>query len=401
MSTSKTQTLKGFRDFLPRDCGVRNYVKNICIETFELFGFQALETPTLEYASVLKGKYGEEADKLIYSFTDKGDREVGMRYDLTVPTCRVLSTYKLPLPFKRYQIQAVWRADNTQKGRYREFIQCDFDTFGIKSPLVDAEIIAVIYNVLKRLNFKKYKIKINSRELLKNIPNTILQSIDKIDKIGENGVINELKEKGIKSDEINSTLDYIKTVQPDDYLKQVFSCLDSFNIPKEAYVFDPSMVRGLDYYTGIIFETYVEEPKIGSITGGGRYDNLVKTLGGPDTPAVGSSIGFERIIDCILELNLIPEISNTKTKIMVSNFDQTDKELELLNLLRDNNIASTYYFAPDKLGKQITYADNLDIEYIAIIGENEAKENKVTLKNLKTKEQKTINNEQLIKEIKN
>jgi histidyl-tRNA synthetase len=401
MSTSKPQTLKGFRDFLPSEMAVRNYVKNICIETFELFGFQALETPTLEYASVLKGKYGEEADKLIYSFTDKGDREVGMRYDLTVPTCRVLSTYNLPLPFKRYQIQPVWRADNTQKGRYREFIQCDIDTFGIKSPLVDAEIIAVIYNVLKRLNFKKYKIKINSRELLKNIPNTILQSIDKIDKIGEDGVINELNNKGIKPDEIKSTLDYIKTVQPDDYLKQVFSCLDSFNIPKEAYVFDPTMVRGLDYYTSIIFETYVEEPKIGSITGGGRYDNLVKTLGGPDTPAVGSSIGFERIIDCILELNLIPELSNTKTKIMVSNFDQTDKELELLNLLRDNNIPSTYYFAPDKLGKQITYADNLGIEYIAIIGENEAKENKITLKNLKTKEQKTINNEQLIKEIKN
>ncbi len=401
MSTTVNTTLKGFRDFLPSQMAIRNYVKNICIETFELFGFQPLETPTLEYASVLKGKYGEEADKLTYFFQDKGDRQVGMRYDLTIPTCRVLSSYNLPLPFKRYQIQPVWRADNTQKGRYREFVQCDFDTFGIKSPLVDAEIIAVIYNVLKRLNFKKYKIKINNRELLKNIPNTILQSIDKIEKIGENGVINELKEKGIKSDEIDSTLKYIKTVQPDDYLKQVFSCLDSFNIPKEAYVFDPSMIRGLDYYTGIIFETYVEEPKIGSITGGGRYDNLIKTLGGPDTPAVGSSIGFERIIDCILDLNLIPEISNTKTKIMVSNFNQTNKELELLNLLRDNNIPSTYYFALDKLGKQITYADNLGITYIAIIGENEAKNNTVTLKNLKTKEQKTLNSNQIIELLSN
>ncbi len=389
-------TLKGFRDFLPSQMAVRNYVKNICIETFELFGFQPLETPTLEYASILKGKYGEEADKLMYSFKDKGDRQVGMRYDLTVPTCRVLSSYNLPLPFKRYQIQPVWRADKPQKGRYREFIQCDFDTFGIKSPIVDAEIIAIIYTILKKLNFQDYKIKINNRELLKNIPNSILQSIDKLDKIGEKGVINELKSKGFKSDQINDTLKYIKTVQPDDYLKQVFSCLDSLDIPQKFYEFDPSMVRGLDYYTGIIFETYVKKPKIGSITGGGRYDNLVKTLGGPDIPAVGSSIGFERIVDCILELNLMPEISNTKTKIMVANFGQEKESINLLNELRKNNIASIIYPVEEKLGKQIKYADKLDIKYIGIIGEDEAKNNSITLKNLETKEQKTLNSNQII-----
>jgi histidyl-tRNA synthetase len=396
MSATKNQTLKGFRDFLPSQMAVRNAVRKICIDTFELFGFQPLETPTLEYSSVLTGKYGDEADKLIYTFTDKGGRQVGLKYDLTVPTARVLSSYNLPLPFKRYQIQPVFRADNTQKGRYREFLQCDVDCFGYKSPVVDAEIITIIFNILEKLNFKKYSIRINNRELLKNIPNTVLQTIDKLGKIGESGVKDELKSKGIQDDEINKTLDYIKTVQPDDYLKKVFEALEKFGVPKTAYTFDPTMIRGLDYYTGVIFETYVEEPKVGSITGGGRYDNLVKTLGGPDIPAVGTTMGLDRIVDCILELNLMPEISKTKTKIMLANFGETDKELELLNLLRNNNIPSTYYFVADKLGKQISYADNLGIEYIAIIGENEAKENKVTLKNLKTKEQNTLNSKQII-----
>jgi len=400
MSTTTPQTLKGFRDFLPSQMAVRNAVKKICVDTFELFGFQPLETPTLEYASVLTGKYGKEADKLIYTFTDKGGREIGLKYDLTVPTARVLSSYNLPLPFKRYQIQPVFRADNTQKGRYREFLQCDVDCFGYKSPLVDAEVITIIFNILEKLNFKKYSIRINNRELLKNIPNTVLQTIDKFQKIGETGVKDELKSKGISDDEINKTIDYIKTVQPDDYLKQVFAALDKFGVPKTVYTFDPTMVRGLDYYTGVIFETYVEEPKIGSITGGGRYDNLVKTLGGPDIPAVGTTMGLDRIVDCILELNLMPEISKTKTKIMVANFGETDKELELLNLLRNNNISSTYYFiASDKLGKQISYADNLGIEYIAIIGENEAKENKVTLKNLKTKEQNLLSLKDIINKL--
>ena len=396
MST-KNITLKGFRDFLPSQMAIRNHVKKICIETFELFGFQPLKTPTLEYASILKGKYGEEANKLIYFFKDKGDRDVGMRYDLTVPTCRILSSYNLPLPFKRYQIQPVWRADNTQKGRYREFIQCDVDSFGTKSPLIDAEIIALTYTILQKLNFKKYKIKINNRELLKNIPNTILQSIDKIEKIGEKGVIDELKKKNIKQAQIDSSLDYIKTLQPDDYLKQVFAYLDLLNVPKEVYVFDPSMVRGLDYYTGIIFETYVEKPSLGSITGGGRYDNLVKVLGGPDIPAVGTSIGFERIIDCINELNLMPEINKNTTKILIANFGQEKESLNLLNTLRKNNISSTIYPNQDKLGKQIKYANEIGINHIAIIGEDEVKNNTITLKNLKNKEQKNLNLDELIK----
>ncbi len=406
--SDKSTTLKGFRDFLPSQMAVRNMVKNICIEAFELFGFEPLETPTLEYSSVLMGKYGAEGDKLVYSFKDKGGRDVGMRYDLTVPTSRVLSTYNLPLPFKRYQIQPVWRADNTQKGRYREFTQCDIDIFGSNSPTSDAEIIAIIYNIFTKLNFKKFSIKINSRSVLNNLltsagiekdKNSVLQTLDKIQKIGQDGVQKELINKGIPQPQIDSIFEYIKTAQPDDYLNQVFQKIIDFGVPSFAFTFDPTLVRGLDYYTGPIFETYVEEPKIGSITGGGRYDNLVKSLGGPDIPAVGSSLCLDRLVDCILDQNLIENIPKTNTKILVANFGQVAKEIELLNLLRNNSIASTYYFSNDKLGKQITYADSIGINFIAIIGENEAKNGTVTLKNLKTKEQETTTFESLLSKL--
>lgn len=406
--SDKSTTLKGFRDFLPSQMAVRNMVKKICIDTFELFGFEPLETPTLEYSSVLMGKYGAEGDKLVYSFKDKGGRDVGMRYDLTVPTSRVLSTYNLPLPFKRYQIQPVWRADNTQKGRYREFTQCDIDIFGSNSPTSDAEIIAIIYNIFTKLNFKKFSIKINSRSVLNNLltsagiekdKNSVLQTLDKIQKIGQDGVQKELINKGIPQPQIDSIFEYIKTAQPDDYLNQVFQKIIDFGVPSFAFTFDPTLVRGLDYYTGPIFETYVEEPKIGSITGGGRYDNLVKSLGGPDIPAVGSSLCLDRLVDCILDQNLIENIPKTNTKILVANFGQVAKEIELLNLLRNNSIASTYYFSNDKLGKQITYADSIGINFIAIIGENEAKNGTVTLKNLKTKEQETTTFESLLSKL--
>lgn len=406
----KPQTLKGFRDFLPETMVVRNYVKNILIEVFETFGFQPIETPTLEYASTLMGKYGEEADKLVYSFKDAGDRQVGLRYDLTVPTAKVLSIYQnqISLPFKRYQIQPVYRADKPQRGRYREFLQCDVDIFGPESPINDAEIIALTYTILEKLNFKKYSIRINSRQVLyqildnagiKNNQNSALQSLDKYQKIGENGVRNDLISKDIDSTKIDKLFDYIKKAQPDDYLKSVFEKIKEFGVPKSAYVFDPTMIRGLDYYTSTIFETYVTEPKMGSITGGGRYNNLISSLGGPQTPAVGTTIGLDRIVDCILELNLLPEINKTTTKVLVANFgSETEKEsINLINQLRNNNIASTFYPTPDKIGKQIKYADYLSIPYVAMIGTDEVKNNLITLKNLQTTEQKLISLEELLK----
>ena len=400
---NQPQTLKGFRDFLPPQMAVRNYVKNQLIEVFESFGFEPLETPTLEYASTLLGKYGDEADKLVYKFNDAGDREIGLRYDLTVPVSKALAIYRqqLPLPFKRYQIQPVWRAEKPQKGRYREILQCDIDTFGSSSPLADAEIIAVIYQVLTRLNFSRFSIRLNSRTVLTKIitdlntsvtKNSILQSIDKFSKIGKDGVTKELEEKGLDSNQITSLFDSIKKAQPDDYLQQVINLAKAMGIPPEYYTFDPTMVRGLDYYTGPIFETFVEEPKIGSVTGGGRYDKLVATLGGPDVAAVGTTIGLDRIVDCITELNLLPNLSPTPTKVMITNFgSETEKEmLTLANLLRSQGVNALLYPNPDKLSKQFKYASDKKIPFVAIIGPDEVKNNQVTLKNMSTGEQKTL-----------
>jgi histidyl-tRNA synthetase len=409
MNNNAPQTLKGFRDFLPETMAVRNYVKNLLVETFEKFGFEALETPTLEYSSTLMGKYGEEADKMVYSFQDQGDRQIGLRYDLTVPTAKVLAIYssQIPLPFKRYQIQPVWRADKPQKGRYREFVQCDIDIFGTPSPTADAEIVAVIYETLNKLNFKKFSIRLNSRKVLKDIlsqsgitenQNSALQSLDKFQKIGEEGVKKELISKEFSQTQIDSLLNYIKKAQPDENLQAVFTAIKNFGVPENAYIFDPTMVRGLDYYTGTIFETYVEEPKIGSITGGGRYDNLIKVLGGPDTPAVGTSLGFDRIVDCIIELNLLPELVKTKVKVMVGNFglDTEKSSLKLTSLLRENNIPATFYPDTDKIGKQFKYASEKNIPYVALIGSNEANNNEVTIKNMSTGEQKTIKQSEII-----
>lgn len=408
------QTLKGFRDFLPSDMAVRNFVKNTLTQVFENSGFLPLETPALEYASILKGKYSNEADdKLGYFFKDNGKREIGLRYDLTVPTAKVLALYnqQLTLPFRRYQIQPVWRAENTQKGRYREFIQCDIDIFGTSSPISDAEIISIIYTSTQKLGFKNSVIKINSRSVLSEILDKsgikkdqilVLQSLDKLDKIGQNGVNKELISKGLSNTQIDNLFKYIKSAQPDKNLKKVLDLLSSFNLPKTSYIFDPTLVRGCDYYTGTIFEVSVTEPQIGALGGGGRYDNLVATLGGPQISAVGFSFGFERIIDVIQDLNLIPQSGQSSVKVLVANFgpETENNILQLTSKLRNQNISSIVYPDNDKLGKQIKYAISLGIPYLAIIGTNESKNNQIMLKNLINTEQKLINFEELVKIIK-
>ena len=404
------QTLKGFRDFLPTEMAIRNFVKNTLTQVFENSGFLPLETPALEYASILKGKYSNETDdKLGYFFKDNGEREIGLRYDLTVPTAKVLAIYsqQLKLPFRRYQIQPVWRAENTQKGRYREFIQCDIDIFGTTSPVADAEIISLIYTGTQKLGFKNTIIKINSRSVLSEILDksginngqiSVLQSLDKLDKIGQDGVNKELISKGLLNTQINDLFKDSKSAQPDFNLQKVLDFLSAFNLPKTAYVFDPTLVRGCDYYTGTIFEVSVTEPQIGALGGGGRYDNLVATLGGPEIPAVGFSFGFERIVDVIQELNLLPELSNSKTKVLVANFgpETENNILQLTSQLRDQNLSCIVYPDNDKLSKQIKYALTLGIPYLAIIGTDEAKNNKIMLKNLTTTEQKVVNFDELI-----
>lgn len=407
------QTLKGFRDFLPETMAVRNYVKNLVVNVFESFGFEPLETPTLEYASTLLGKYGTDADKLVYKFTDAGGREIGLRYDLTVPVSKVLAIYKnqIPLPFKRYQIQPVWRADKPQKGRYREILQCDIDTFGSISPTADAEIVALIYQILVSLKFSRFSIRINSRSVLTQILNqsglldqksNILQSIDKLDKISQDGVTKELVIKGLSPVAITSLFNSIKQAQPDNYLKQVLDQIKLMGVPQDAYVFDPTMVRGLDYYTGPIFETYVQEPKIGSVTGGGRYDNLIATLGGPDIPAVGTTIGLDRIVDVITELNLLPNLPKTTTRVLVTNFGpETEKEtIDLVTQLRANNVNTLLYPTLAKLSKQFKYASDRGIPFVAVIGPDELTNKMVTLKNLVQGTQQSLNLTQTIDQVK-
>lgn len=412
----KAQNLKGFRDFLPEDMVIRQKVISTLKGVFESYGFQPLETPALEYAETLLGKTGEEAEKLFYIFNDPGGRKIGLRYDLTVPVSRVLAQYQnqIPLPFKRYQIQPAWRAENPQKGRYREFTQCDIDTFGSKSPMADAEILAVTYSCLKALGFNKFVIRINSRQVLFDILDkagisdkekqlSALRIIDKLDKISEDEVKKELVEKGFEPTTADQFLESIKKAKPDDNLKELMGYLKLLGVGEEFYRFDPTLVRGLDYYTGVIFETKVEEPKIGSITGGGRYDNLVESLGGPDMPATGSSFGLDRICDCIKELNLWPDLKPTETKVLVSVFspDLLEISIKTTKILRDQEINAELYLNYEaKLDKQLQYADQKGIPYVVIIGPDEVKKNSVVVKNLKTREQKEVTLEDLPNELK-
>jgi len=408
------RTLPGFRDFLPETLRIRKKVIAIFTEIFEKYGFQPLETPTLEYQDILLGKYGEEAEKMMYLFKDNGGRDVGLRYDLTVPTARILAQYtNLPKPFKRYQVQSAWRAEKPQKGRYREFTQCDIDTFGTSSPLADAEIIAVIQECLSGVSFSKFTIRINSRQVLfktmedagvpKDKTLSAIQSIDKLDKKTANEVEKELIDKGLRSGVIKEIFAGLKSAIPNDNLNQIFAYLEKFDVPKDSYKFDPILSRGLDYYTGSIFETAVTEPKIGSITGGGRYDDLIGQFNGQPTPAVGTTMGLDRTVDVIQELNLWPDLPRCSTKVLVTIFspELLNKSLEIDSLLYKNKINTEIYLDPEaKLDKQLKYADQKGIPFVLIIGPEEAAKNQVTIKNLATKSQKTVPEEGLIDELK-
>ena len=404
----KVQTLKGFRDFLPEKMAIRNEVIKRLKQVFEKYGFDELQTPSLEFQELLLGKLGVEAEKLMYLFDDPGKRKVGLRYDLTVPLARVLaSNQELPKPFKRYQIQPVWRAENTQKGRYREFYQCDVDIVGTSSPISDAEILAVINDSLKSLGFSKFKIKINSRKILFSSMEksgiseskwlTVAQSIDKLDKNEKEEVERELLGKGIQKSNIDKLFNNLESAIPDKYLSEVIYFAKKFNI-YDVLEFTPTLSRGLDYYTGPIFETIVEEPKIGSITGGGRYDKLLKDLGKIDFPAVGTTIGLDRVCDVIEELNLWPNIRKTNSKVLITLFSEElkEKSIEITQTLREKGINTEIFPSVESLDKQLKYADKKGIPYAIILGPDELKDNKVTLKNLNKKTQEKLSFEEVI-----
>lgn len=391
----KTQTLKGFRDFLPSEVKKREYILNTLKKVFESYGFEPLETPSLEYEGVLTGKYGNEGEKLMYKFKDLGDRNVALRYDQTVPLARVVSQYQneLPMPFKRYQIQNVWRAENTQKGRYREFLQVDADIVGTYSPLADAEIIQIAYKSLEALGFKEFKFFINDRNIFQGISSEKIREIDKVNKEIDNDARKKLTNELIsKYPEMSIIIDAKKT----DKIEGVLSILKLMNISEPQIQFMPTLARGLDYYTGIIFEVEIKNYDAGSIAGGGRYDNLIGIFAGREIPAIGFSFGFDRLLEAMEQLNLFPkDIGNNSIFVAFSSPDLQQKALELTTRLRNQNISAEFYLEDASLEKQLKYADKKQIPYSIIVSEN-----RITLKNMEKRTQEDLTIEEIIKKLK-
>ncbi len=412
MNRPQLQTLKGFRDFLPAQKRKRDFIAQKIKTVFERFGFEPLETPTLEYADLLLGKYGAEADKLVYTFTDQGNRQVGLRYDQTVPTARVLAQYQNELPkyFRRYQMQNVFRAEKPQAGRFREFAQCDIDIFGTTSPLADAEILACTYEAYKNVGFEQVELRLNDRQvLLSSITPfatkevsvmSIIQSVDKLDKLTPQLVIKELTGKGLTGAAADLVLESIKKAQISANLQTIVDKAVQLGVPAQALKFIPNLARGLDYYTGMIFEVIIPAYGGGSCGGGGRYDNLIAQLGGPDTPAVGMAFGFDRTVEAADQLGLVPNQVGG-TQVLVTIFDQNSlpRSLEVTNQLRQASIKTELYPTFDKLGKQFKLADQKQIPFVIVIGEAELKQNQVTLKNMQTGDQQLLSIEDVIKTV--
>lgn len=391
------QTLKGFRDFLPEEAMKRQYVTDIIRKTFELYGFEPIETPAIEYLEIFSGNIGED-EKLFYKFKDIGGRDVALRYDQTVPTCRVIAQYpdKITLPFKRYQIQTVWRAEKPQKGRYREFLQCDADIFGVEDAEVDAETIALSIDIYRNLGFKNIKAIINDRELYQDVPYKAIVAIDKLEKIGEEGVLQELESKGFSKVSARQCLEEVRNKKPNERLNKIFKFLDDYGL-QNYYLYKPTLARSFSYSTGPIWEIVVEEFSGGSLLGGERFDSLVSRFSKQSVPGTGFAVGFDRTVLAMDELSLFPPMQ-TKTMVLVTIFsgELLPYSQKLAQKLRSNNINTDLYPDPsDKLDKQLKYADKKGIPYVAIIGPQEATENTVTLKNLKTKEQKSVKIEEL------
>lgn len=386
------QILKGFRDFLPADALKRQYVVNIIRKTFELYGFEPIETPAIEYLEVFSGNIGED-EHLFYQFKDSGGRDVALRYDQTVPTCRFIAQHyhEITMPFKRYQIQTVWRAEKPQKGRYREFLQCDADIFGVDDRVSDAETVALTIDIYKNLGFKKPVAYINDRDLYEGIPYKAIVAIDKLGKIGEVGVLAELVRKGCIEKEAHTLLDRVRTNKPNERLKRIFSFLDEYGM-RENYVFAPTLARSFSYSTGTIWEIKVEGFDGGSLAGCERYDSLVSRFSDKKIPGVGFAIGFDRSVLAMEELGLFPAIT-TKTDTLVTLFDEKTVAYsqKIAKKLRSHGIHTDLYPDPgEKLEKQLKYAVKKGIPYLVIAGPDEREKETVTVKDLRNRKQQTI-----------
>ena len=442
--TNKPTIVKGTRDFSPMEMSKRNYIFNTIKDVYSLYGFQQIETPALETLQTLMGKYGEEGEKLLFKVLNSGDFlrkvddkelverntlklasqlcEKGLRYDLTVPFARyvVMHHDELQFPFKRYQIQPVWRADRPQKGRYREFYQCDADVVGSDSLLNEVELMQIVDEVFQRFGVRVI-IKINNRKILTGIAEMIgaadkivdiTVAIDKLDKIGLENVNQELANAGISPDAIDKLqpiislqgtndekLNVIKNVLKDsqvglkgvEEVAYILDVLKSMQLHNEIEL-DLTLARGLNYYTGAIFEVKAKDVSIGSITGGGRYDNLTGIFGKPGLSGVGISFGADRIYDVLNALDLYPKETINSTQILFINFGEKETAycLPLVNEARSHGISAEMYPDAVKMKKQMSYANAKQIAFVAMAGENEMKENKITLKNMVTGEQMLV-----------
>ncbi len=417
MTKIEPKILKGTRDFAPLDMAKRNLVMDKIRSVFERFGYDAIETPIICPADTILGKYGEEGDRMTYNFSDAGGRRLALPFDLTVPFARFFAANwrELPTPFKRYQIQRVWRAEKPQKGRLREFYQCDIDIIGTKSLMADAEIAKVIAEVFRKLGIN-FTIKINSRRLMNavlkdlNVPEDkiidVIMVIDKILKIGEQSVIDELKELGIDNPErILTLLTPEQNLQAtlkkfDKYdtkeIREFLSDCEDLGIQKDLE-FDPSLARGLDYYTGIIYEVVSLDCDFGTICAGGRYDNLCGLFCEEDFSGVGVAFGFERIMLLLEKLGAFEDIQ-LNSKVLVTLCDEESKQdsLNIYSNLIEAGINSEIYFEPEKLGKQIKYADKKRIPFVLIRGSDERKEDEIIIKFMASGKQKSIPIKQLI-----
>jgi len=446
MNMEKPSIPKGTRDFGPEKMLKRQHILNTIRNVFEKFGFQPLETPAMENLSVLTGKYGAEGDQLLYKILNSGDflskttetdfhngskkmtykiAEKGLRYDLTVPFARyvVMNQHEITFPFKRYQIQPVWRADRPQKGRYREFYQCDADVVGTNSLVCESEIILMINEVMHQLGLNDFTIKINNRKLLTAITNligeqgkeaTLCVAIDKLDKIGKEKVEQELSENGFSHDSIKKLAPVFDVKgsnseilgQLEDLfansdlgkegieeLKQIFSYLENFGKTDQNVELDLTLARGLSYYTGFILEVRAHNSSINSsITGGGRYDNLTGVFGMEGVSGVGFSFGVDRIYDVMEDLDIFPKEYEASTKVLLLNFDPVSfkESLMILGKLRAANIKSEVYPDAVKIKKQMNYANKKGVPFVLLVGENELKEGRYQLKNMITGDQQKL-----------
>ncbi len=446
----KVSLAKGTRDFSPAVMAKRQFIIDTIKGVFRKYGFMQLETPAMENLSTLTGKYGDEGDQLLFKILNSRDflrgvdptvieskdwkrlgpeiTEKGLRYDLTVPFARyvVMNRHEITLPFKRYQIQPVWRADNPQKGRYREFYQCDADVVGTDSLVCEAEIILMIKESFAQLGLQDYTIKINHRGILsglaeiagsKDQETSLFVAIDKLDKVGESEVRNELAQRGLSAASIDTVFDILHTTGSTSDkiqslgarlnaseqcrkglsdLSQVFELLKSYGATGDHVEFDIALARGLSYYTGCIFEVKVNNVKIGSVSGGGRYDNLTQAFGSKERlSGVGISFGIDRLFDAMEELKIFNPNTLVSSRVLICHFDEDCLKygLHVLQTLRANGIESEIY--PDvtkKINKQLEYADKKSIHYTIMIGADEVKSGLLTLKNMKSGEQlkKTI-----------